>query len=181
MQRMQRNKGMTLLELVISMTISIIVVLMIISYISATFHIFRKTNDQVNLQMEAQTSMNQLVNLIMEAKAVSVETVIQPDTDIRYLIDNIDLAGYHDYAVIWRKDYQKLYLVEMIPPMINLEDITFDTEQNFDQEYLMAEYVDNFTITSDVDHIDLKTLSIHMTLGKEEYEISKDITLRNAD
>lgn len=177
MQRIQRNKGMTLLELVISMTISIIVVLMIISFISAAFRIFRKTNDQVNLQMEAQTSMNQLVNLIMEAKAVSEETVIQPDTDIRYRINNLE--GF--YAVIWRVDYHKLYLYKMDEPMINLEDITFDTEQNFDQEYLMAEYVDDFSITSDADHSDLKTLSIHMTLGKEEYEISKQITLRNAD
>lgn len=181
MQRIRNDKGMTLLELIVSMAISIIVVLMIVSFISAAFRVFRKTNDQVNLQMEAQLAINQLVNLAMEAKGISNQEVILADTDIRYKIDRIELTGYHDYAVIWRMDYKKLYLVEMIPPVNNLVDINFDTEEHFDQEYLMAEYVDNFTITSVDGDPALKEIVINMVLGNETYEVSKEIILRNAD
>lgn len=181
MQKERNNKGITLLELIISMAISVIVVLMIVSLINTSFKVFRKTNDRVNLQMESQTSMNQLVNLAIEAKSITDAVVIQNNVDIRYQIESLDLTGYHDYAIIWRKDYKKLYLVELIPPMNAIEDISFDSEEHFDQEYMLAEYVDNFSITSVGTDAALKKIVLHMALGDEEYEISKDITLRNAD
>jgi type II secretory pathway pseudopilin PulG len=181
MQRERNNKGMTLLELIVSMAISIIVVLMIVSFINSSFRVFRGTNDLVQLQMEAQTSINQLVNLAMEAKAISNETVILADKDIRYQIDRIDLAGYHDYAVIWRMDYKKLYLVELAPPFNDLGDISFDSEEHFDREYLLAEYVEEFSITSVAGNAGLKNIKVGMIFGEEEYEVSKEIILRNAN
>jgi type II secretory pathway pseudopilin PulG len=180
-KRERNNKGITLLELIVSMAISIIVVLMIVSFINSSFRVFRGTNDLVQLQMEAQTSINQLVNLAMEAKAISNETVILADKDIRYQIDRIDLTGYHDYAVIWRKDYRKLYLVELIPPFNSIVDVSFDNEEHFDQEYLLAEYVDDFGITSVAGKASLKNIKVRMVFGDEEYEISKEIILRNAN
>jgi Tfp pilus assembly protein PilE len=181
MQRKRNDKGMTLLELVISMTISIIVLVMIVSFINISFRVFRKTNDQVMLQMEAQTSINQLMNLAIESKGITDETVILANTDIRYQIDSIDLSGYHDYAVIWRVDFKKLYLVELVPPMNNIGDINFDNQEHFDQEYLLAEHVDNFSITSVGENAALKNIFVRMVLGNEEYEVSKEIILRNAN
>ena len=181
MQREGNNKGITLLELIVAMAISIIVVLMIVSFINSSFRVFRKTNDLVQLQMEAQTSVNQLVNLAIEAKAISNETVILADKDIRYQIDRADLAGYHDYAVIWRKDFKKLYLVELVPPFNAIGDISFDSEEHFDQEYLLAEYVEDFSITSVAGNVGLKNIKVRMLFGDEEYEVSKEINLRNAN
>lgn len=180
MQRERNNKGITLLELIVSMAISIIVVLMIVSFINSSFRVFRGTNDLVQIQMEAQTSINQLINLAMEAKAISDETEILTGKDFRYQI-NFDLEGYHDYAVIWRKDYKKLYLVELVPPYNNLGDISFDNEEHFDQEYLLAEYVEDFSIQSVGGNDRLKNIKVRMKFGDEEYEISKEIVLRNAN
>lgn len=180
MQRKQNNKGITLLELIISMAISIVVVLMIVSFINSSFRVFRKTNDRVTLQMEAQTAINQLVNLAMEAKGISDEAVILTNADIRYQVDRIDLAGYHNYAIIWRMDYKKLYLVELVPPMNDFGDISFDREEDFDQEYLLAEYVEEFSITSVAGNAGLKKIKLRMRCGDEEYEVTKEIILRNA-
>ena len=183
MQRERNNNGITLLELIISMAISVIVVLMIVSLINTSFKVFRKTNDRVNLQMESQTSMNQLVHLIIESKNVTDAVIKQSDVDIRYQINR--LTGYHDYAILWRKDVKKLYLVELIPtvsvPIPTIDDINFDSEEDFDQEYLLAEYVDEFSITTVGEDAALKRIVLHMALGDEEYEITKEITLRNAD
>ena len=169
------NKGMTILELIISMAISIIVMLMIVSFISVAFRVFRKTSDDVNLQMEAQTSINQLVNMAMEAKKISTLTD-NTAIDQRYQIYN--LTGSLDYAIIYRSDFHKLYLVEM-KATDTLGAIYFDTEEHFDQEYLLAEYVIGFSITS-VDGDDgVKKITMKLGLGNDDYEISKDVNLRN--
>lgn len=178
MQRERNNKGITLLELIVSMAISIIVVLMIVSFINSSFRVFRGTNDLVQIQMEAQTSINQLINLAMESKAISDETEILAGKDFRYQIEDIDI---YDYAIIWRKDYKKLYLVELVPPYNYMGDISFDNEEHFDQEYLLAEYVEDFSIHSVGGNEGLKNIRVRMKFGDEEYEISKEIVLRNAN
>lgn len=173
----RNNKGMTLLELIISMAISIIVVLMIISFISAAFRVFRKTNDDVKLQMEAQTAMNQIVNIAMEAKSIVKDNLVTNPQDERYLIDNID--GVKDYAIIYRKDLNKLYLVTM-EPSETVSGIGFDgQEEHFNQEYLLTEYVAEFNIT-DAGGNGVKKITMKLQLGQEEFEISKQVILRNA-
>jgi prepilin-type N-terminal cleavage/methylation domain-containing protein len=59
------NKGASLLELIIAMMIAAIILSMIFLFINSASKGFRKTNDNVNLQIEAQTIINQLSNLVM--------------------------------------------------------------------------------------------------------------------
>jgi len=152
--------------------------LMIISFISAAFRVFRRTNDDVKLQMEAQTAMNQIINIAMEAKSISAKTIITSQEE-RYLIDNLDLAGYSDYALIYRKDLQKLYLVEMAPSD-TLGSIVFDSEEHFDQECLLSEYVSEFNITSVGSDDSVKNIVMKLQLGQDTYDVTKEVNLRNA-
>lgn len=173
MNRRRNNKGMSLLELVIAMAISAIVILMIVSFISAAFRVFRKTNDEVNLQMEAQTAINQLANILMEAKKVEKSTIVE-----RYRIDNIDLAGYSDYAIVFDDSANELYLVEYnpasLPSGITYENIPYSKTQN-----LLAEYVDEFRITPDNAEGSIQSIYLKLTLGNETYSITKQVDLRN--
>jgi prepilin-type N-terminal cleavage/methylation domain-containing protein len=168
------NKGMSLLELVIAMAISAIVIMMIVSFISAAFRVFRKTNDEVNLQMEAQTTINQLTNILMEAKKVEKSNKISTTMNW-YLIDNIDLAGYNDYAIIFdhNDNVHKLYLVELNP------GDTYDAVAYTDQQNLLTEYVDEFTITPVDGKDNIQSIYLKLTLGNEDYELTKQVKLRN--
>lgn len=56
-----------MIELVIALMISAIIILMVMFFLHNASKGFRRTNDDVNIQMEAQTILNQLSNLAMEA------------------------------------------------------------------------------------------------------------------
>ena len=163
------HKGMTLLELVISMCISIIVVLMIIVFINGALHVFHKTNNDVNLQMEGQTAINQLVDLSMEAKAISDKTIISAQ-DERYEIDN----PVDDYFVIFRRDRKKLYLIEKTGTMI------LSTALPDDKENLIAEYVSDFSISTIGSDTTRKEIIMTLLLGDETATVRKNVNLRNA-
>ena len=174
------HKGMSLIELIISMTIAVIVVVMIITFISGASRAFRRTNDEVNLQFEAQTAGNQLAKLIMEAKKVSDTITVTAEEDYRYVIDSLDLAEYSDYVIIFRKDLHKVYLVEMAEDQTP-DSIEFD-EESFDKDYLLAEYVTDFrirpvTVTNPA--ICMVNIEIKLGLGDDTFEIEKKVKLRN--
>lgn len=168
----RNNQGITLLELILAMAISMIVIVMIISLISVGTRMFRKTSDDVNLQVEAQTTMNQIVNLVMEAK--SIEEITLSSSEKRYLIDQPDTADYKDYAIILdgREDVRELYLVELASGMDYRMTVP-SREMN-----LLSEYVTDLTITPEgtgrVQRIYLKLM-----LGSESYELAKKVILRN--
>lgn len=174
------HKGMSLIELIISMTIAVIVVVMIITFISGASRAFRRTNDEVNLQFEAQTAGNQLVKLIMEAKKVSDTITVTAEEDYRYVIESLNLAEYSDYVIIFRKDLNKVYLVEMAEDQTP-DSIEFD-EESFDKEYLLAEYITDFriqpiTVTNPA--ICMVNIEIKLGLGDDTFEIEKKVKLRN--
>ncbi|MDD3173933.1 MAG: prepilin-type N-terminal cleavage/methylation domain-containing protein [Herbinix sp.] len=179
MRTKMNNNGMSLLELIISMTISLIVVLMIISFISAAFRVFKKTSNDVNLQMEAQTAINQMVNIAMEAKDISSTITIIPDTEFRYAITNLDLTGFSDYAILYRKDLKKIFLVEL-GTTDTVNSIIFD-EERFNKDYLLAEYVTDFRITevSTKPDVSIKEIVMKLELGEDSYEVTKKVKLRN--
>jgi Type II secretory pathway, component PulJ len=161
---------MTLLELVISMCISIIVILMIIVFISGALRVFHKTNNEVNLQMEGQTAINQLVDLSMEAITISDKKTPYAQ-DERYEIDN----PMNDYIVVFRKDSNKLYLIE------KTGSVTLESATPNDQENLIAEYVSSFSITNiTAGDATRKEITMTLLLGDETATVKKNVNLRNA-
>lgn len=170
----RNNKGMSLMELIISMAISAIVVIMVVSFISAAFRVFRSTNDEVNLQMEVQTVMNQLVNLTMEAKSVSVK--YETADDDRYRIDTSNTTGYHWAVVIYQKTAKKLYLVKLS----TTDPEAYKTVAYTEDKNLMAEFIERFAInTVDGDNSVIQ-IDMQLMLGTDIYNVLKKVNLRNA-
>lgn len=174
MKRRINNKGMSLLELVIAMAISAIVIMMIVSFISAAFRVFRKTNDEVNLQMEAQTTINQLSDILMEAKKVEESITVEG-----YRVYHINLVD-SDYAIFFNNsdNVHELYLVEYDPSSLP-SGVTYDKLSYSKQQNLLAEYVDEFTITPDNAQGSIQSIILKLTLGNETYTLTKQIKLRN--
>ncbi len=167
MRKDLKNSGMTLLELILAMAISVIVVMMIIAFISGALRVFRKTNNEVNLQMEAQTTMNQLTGLLMEASRIT-GPVTDPDED-RYHIEN---SSEYGLAVIWDKENGRLYLVELG------SGDDYETVAFTEQENLLAEYVSRFSMPQK----DGALYGIELELQIDErdmYELNNKVELRN--
>lgn len=170
----KNNKGMTLIELIISMAISAIILSMIIMIISSASKSFRRTNDEVNLQLEAQTTINQLSNLAMEASKIEKSLNIPPPIEDKYIITSLPKS----YAILFIKDVQRLYLIDEDTPSAADAAAYSDTE-DFRAKYLMAEYVDEFTISGyGTNKI---TINITFKLGSDIYKVNKKIKLRNAN
>lgn len=170
----RNNKGMSLIELIISMAISAIVVLMVVSFIGAAFRVFRSTNDEVNLQMEAQTVMNQLVNLTMEAKSITVK--YETAEDDRYRIDTSNTTGYHWAVVIYHKTKKKLYLAKLS----TTDPEAYKTVTYTEDKNLMAEFIESFAINAVDGDSSVIQIDMQLMLGTDNYNVLKKVNLRNA-
>lgn len=82
------NKGFTLLELLIGITIMLLVSSSILSLIVYSSRNYRKAQEELSLQIEAQTIINQLSDLLMEAENVKYreDELIIYHGDARYII-----------------------------------------------------------------------------------------------
>ena len=167
----KNNDGITLMELVISMAITAIVFSMLILIINTAAGSFKRTNENVNLQLEAQITVNQLSTILMEASKVTPGSAVEPD--VKYLLS----GSPNCYAIYFIKGENRLYLISAgsieeadgINPVLNE-----DTEN----QYLMAEYVKSFTITMDGTTPTAK-LTMEFELGDQTFTTSKNINLRN--
>ncbi len=72
------DKGVTLVELIIAVSISVIVLALLASLIWQSANYYRRSNEEINLQMEAQTILNQIKDLIVEADNVKFDQASDP-------------------------------------------------------------------------------------------------------
>jgi prepilin-type N-terminal cleavage/methylation domain-containing protein len=63
----ENNKGFTLVELMISMAISAILIGSLAIFMNVSSKSYKAASEEISLQMEAQTILNQLENMIMES------------------------------------------------------------------------------------------------------------------
>lgn len=175
MQLRKNNKGMTLIELVISMAIMAIVFSMIALLINTATQSFKRTNQKVNLQLEAQVSMNQISNLVMETTMYESDS---PEGNTRYLLQT---ASNEYYAVYFAKAVKKIFLIQSdnIDGVNGAKTINPMASKETQNQYLLAEYVESIDITVSADK---KTVVIKIVfkIEKEEYTASKKVTLRNS-
>lgn len=177
------NKGTSLVELVIAMMISAIVILMIMFFLNNASRSFRITNDNVNLQMEAQTIINQLSNLVMEAEymeneggeAVDSHMKVYTDSEgkIRYIFKHINRQ-----SGIEEIEYNAIVLSEGCMYQIMEDDWLGVKETSIiKEEHLLAEYVDSLIIIPNNKSV---TINLELALGTDSAQLKKKVKFRNA-
>ncbi len=161
------NRGTSLVELVIAMAIAAVVISMIMFFINVAAKSFRKTSEEVNLQMEAQTTVNQISNLAMEAKAMEV---LAAAGESRYIFhyNNNEFC-----TIIFTDGEKKLYQVSTTD-LEQAKTATYNMQQNF-----LAEYVQSLEISVNSTNQSV-TIDLKLALGKDEYQIKKTVKMRNA-
>ncbi|MBH1939789.1 prepilin-type N-terminal cleavage/methylation domain-containing protein [Mobilitalea sibirica] len=163
----KNNKGTSLIELIIAMAIAAIVLSLIMFFIKGSTQTFRRTSDEVNLQLEAQTTINQLSNIAMEAKSFTPISLTEERFIFRYN-DN------EYYSIIFNNGERRIYLVQTTTRS-DAETIAPNM-----QEHFMAEYVESLTMVSSING-KMITINLQLSLGNEEHVISKKVKLRNAN
>lgn len=168
------NKGATLVELIIAMAVAAIVLSMIMYFIFGAAKSFQRTSDEVNLQLEAQTAINQINNIILEAGDMEVypsDGLINPITgDIRY---TFHCNNNEFYSFIFVEADRMLYQVQTTG-FVEARTVTYNRQEN-----LLADYVKELSI-SKVDRNKSAKIDLLLALGPEEYRVSKLVKMRNA-
>ncbi len=179
----KNNKGTSLVELLIALMISSIIILMIIFFLNSASKYFRRTSDDVNLQMEAQTIISQLSNLVMEAEHMEIE---DEEAGNPYMKEYTDSEGRTRYVFkhINKQDdtvvdeYNTIVLSEgclyqlVIYDWEDVEDAAIIKE-----EHLLAEHVQSLNIIPYDKSVNIK---LGLSLGKDTAELSKKVKFRNA-
>lgn len=172
----QDNRGFTLVELIIAMTISVLILGAATIFISSSLRSYTTASNTIDLQMESQIAVEQLSTWIMEGNAIYYGN--GTDTGILVIMDkptDTDSskwpAGYTKSdtsvktRVIWQTDnnLHMLYLDQKIKddPLAGHEDYVFMSSSsvadvsNYTQtaldamakdENCLCEYVDDFVV-----------------------------------
>lgn len=156
------NKGLTLVELMIAMAIATIVIGSITYFMATSTKSYRKANDEITLQLEGQTILNQLKELIIEAHNVKMDESAKTLTIYRG--DMIYYIKLEDKQLLLNKKES------------GLEDAAGDTW------VLFGEYVKEFEVKDTGDNNNNSSILISFELSKNgsSYKVNNSlVALRN--
>lgn len=183
MRKIRKNqKGFSLIELIVAMAILFIVSAAIFEFVIVASRHYQKETREVNLQYEAQLTMNQLQDLLIDATRGVTYSVnggtekILSDSEITVTgITSKQLTVYNTdryYIVKWvASDGRLLYSEYSREADGSFTEITRDV--------LMAEYIHDFAADlTDLENGSSIRLDIVFDNGRT-YEVAQNVTLRN--
>ena len=187
-----KNKGFTLVELMVAMAIGTVVLLMVSVMLVRGTSLFREENDEVNMRNDYQVIRNQVDQAIMEAKSLVVERRSTTDGDI-LIIYTGDINTNRSFASAERTTEKVIIYVEYkntlyICPEYNFGSnfpneipegnmISTDVEKfdiSIDESCIREEVVEGVTTEYYVDPLRVK---IELKLEKTRNDGKKDFTI----
>lgn len=182
-----KNKGFTIVELIVTIAIMTIVGGAIASFLIVSQRQYNNGVAETSVQYDAQLVANQIHDLLIDAqKGVSygyVSELADGSTESGLIIDNSSIGDYDSlelyvyntdkyYRIRWDKDEKKVYYAEALPSTLIDEDT----------EALLAEFVTDFSVDLS-ELLEKKTIRYSITLAKEvsgrTYTTSHSVKLRN--
>lgn len=194
----QDNRGITLVELIIAVTISLVIMGAATVFIRSAEKGFTNASNTIDLQMESQVLMEQISKWVMESNGVKVEGnklilySIPRKVDYADLPDGMSIAEKQakypqesTKRVIWEKD-GRLYMKEFSGITNPDTDTTPDASLVAEEKCCVGDYVSGFTpILTYVANPSTQTeqpkvkITLKMAEGSEIYELENEFTLRN--
>ncbi len=177
------NRGMTLIELMIAITMSFIIVTAATMFIGNAQKSYQNASESVNLQMEAQILMEQLGTWIMEGNRITADASGLTIYDIPRKTATPLPAGviYDEQAskrVIWIADgklYMKIF-TNIADPDADTLSVTADDAK---EENCIGLYVTGFIPAIDAANPAKVNLKLQLEQGSQKYEVENEIVVRN--
>ncbi|MDY6104818.1 MAG: prepilin-type N-terminal cleavage/methylation domain-containing protein [Acetatifactor sp.] len=180
------NKGFSLVELIIAITISLIVLGAATMMLGSAQKSYRVAEETINLQKESQILMERLASFIMECNKVDSamgDTVLILKTVPRNQGKTVgtDVPAVVSIpnpktVVIWQKD-NKLYLKEDSSASFTVNASFLDSWAT--EENCISEYMDSFTYYYDSTKKQQVKITLLMKDGSQSYTLTDDIMIRN--
>lgn len=190
---MRDNRGLTLVEVLITVVILSIVVAVAASFMVTGSKSFVKGNAEANLQKEAELTANQIGDMIIDVNGGVDKTDDVGKTELVMYHETQDIGGTPKYikeTVVWYKSGDKMYYCKW--------NVTYDSAAgSYNEvadvtEQLLAENVSLFEVdletadetasdgtTSEVVRSVRITVGYENSAGRVDYTTSPVITLRN--
>ncbi len=182
-----KNRGFTLVELIVTIAIMTIVGGAITSFLVVSQRQYNNGVAETGVQYDAQLVGNQIYDLLIDAqRGVSygyVGELADGTPDSGLIMDNSSLGDYHSlelyvyntdkyYRMRWDKAEKKVFFAEAAPGVVI----------NDSMEALLAEFVTDFSVDLS-ELLTKKTITYSITFLKEEsgreYSIKRSVKLRN--
>lgn len=93
MKDLHKNKGFTLVELIVSIAILAFIMIAIIGMMYSNNVIFRKTKSDINLQNIAQDTYSKISSDVMQAKNICLEGYVPGNIDNKIVFSPTDIGG----------------------------------------------------------------------------------------
>ena len=159
------SAGFTLIELVVAIAIMSMVIMAAAGLIVSASNSYRISNIEIELQMEAQTAMNQLNDILIEARQYSA--VQKPDGTAE--------------LTVWTAEKQYIFRLDK-----ENRRLVFRSKEAGDDapgaEALLAKYCDSFSVTPPArpakGDAQLVTVSLTFVYADKTYETTSCISLR---
>lgn len=152
--KQNRKAGFSLVELLIAMMITLIIVTAVGQFMSATSRTYQILNNQVDLQMEAQCTINMIADMVLEGNNV----VFDKDEHMLRIYKNLgtrdssgNLVDYRsaEQNIIWFDKDGDIKKGNMYLFVCNgISDYTKALAHDNGEAKLMAEGIDSFVVTS---------------------------------
>lgn len=172
LRRQLNNKGFTLIELIVASSVSVIVLLTLVTFVSIALREFQTVSAGTTLRNEAQIAQNQVGKLIIEAVSIKKEESTA-DYDA-YTVDN----GREKLNLVYDTENRRLLIDNADSEGQTIEKIIANPEKT-----LLAAHVSEFSLSpqeincSDEDaEVEAK---IVISIDKESVSTTQKYTLRN--
>lgn len=187
-QKKENNAGFSLVELLVSIAILAVVSAAIFEFVMVAIRNYQQGTREVEVQYEAQLVMNQLQDLLIDARrgvtytyytnSASEGTMILSDADIpEGTVKGKRVIVYHTdcyYVLDWVAEQQKILYSEYSKNEAG--DWVVDPEA---AGVLMAEYVQDFSADLSLVHRN-NCIGFDLVFDNErEYRVTQNVKLRN--
>lgn len=173
----RKNKGYTLVELLVAMVILVIMLMELYSVMANSSTIYRKGGYEVQLQSEAQQVIQQIEDIMVDCNgSISYNATSQILTVSSNVMDpSTNTATPIVYTI--------RYVAANVPPVAGAPASPFGTlryqKTGMTSEIPLADYVESFDVDMSGYGNDNVTLNIKLANEDNAYSATKDVYLRN--
>jgi prepilin-type N-terminal cleavage/methylation domain-containing protein len=168
------NAGFTLIELVVSITIILFVMLSVGLFIAAGTGQYTKAKADVNTQIESQIALNQLRDIIMEASAISSRLEISGCT----VYPVIGADGGRSLLILDRQS-SRLLIYSQSSSQTPVTQAAINEAVTDYRDYMIAQDISSLTINQENPSQPLVSISMDFKSGKQTGSISGTYRMRN--
>lgn len=180
------ENGFSLVEVLTTVAILSILIFAICTFLTTGSNIYEKSSRDIDLQQEAQTTMNQLYDMTLSANSINVSYKNQGlvnEIAVLFSKTTEEIDTKVNYIIIWMKERSKLYFIKKDASFIftgtesEIDDLCSIVT---DEENLMAQYIKSMVIdSSELITNQAISITIRFEINNDWYDMTKQIKLRN--